>query len=1145
MKDKLMALVVIALVIEVLTIVIISFLAMIGAMNLTDGCMYRYPLTGNNTTGDAMVANITLKANGNYTSATTTASGSIVQVPTPGPQQFSDGTSGYTYGQWLKTDITVGKPVTLGVSGTVSLCRAYLPANNLESTSSTAVYALPSNSGIVSGSAIPIPRVEEATPAIQLLFDASNSGGWRNLTKVGFQDELQVTIGDNPVAIMQGTVTLNNLNAMTFQSMFSGTSGTVTGNCSDNRTTYSPVCNRYTPYNIPGQQYVTDCEGSIIRQLAYNKSCPGSVCSNCYNMTDPNACCNYWAGKCWDGWCTNVIHTGCSTDTINIDANYWQETPTSMPQPYTSSGTYTWAVPSADVPVLFPYGTTGFLASTGFTPIAGADGTPYQSSNICAAQNSDFTLTTTVTPGTWPGAANGSYLGQQYFWLASNSAIGLYERNNGNDATVSPNLGSNHKGVKLITGQSTTNLIKSLGSAGAAQGDAGYLQYRFMTIGDSPPGDGTPTFNYNSGGYIISLKQTACRAIDGVSILSTTNPSSPVPSNTNPYGFAGNIGDIRYLVLDSGIDPNKPVNASALSGSMALPGGASFTFTPAATSSNTQTMWLKIANNPANYADSFGQYNVNVYTVVPVGAFSNLVLNNILVKFKSIVISAATKMFEHMTCMNCESNDPGAVCTPVTDQSGCNNFFMYIKAMLTLYVMLFGMMFLLGMVKISNQDFVIRIVKIALVAGLLSGDTLRFFNNYVFDFVTGFSDEMIANLSGYASNAVNVQDNVSNPFMFLDALMSRIFFSKTFFTQVLALLSLGISGAFYFIIVFIALVVLIITVFRAISIYIMAFMAVALLLGLAPLFLTFLLFEKSFYLFENWVRFLFRYMMEPVILMAGITILTQLFTVYLDYVLSYSVCWKCGLVFKIPFAGIPGLSMFQDLPLFCINWFTPWGLDNSGASGMMGMNLQNMIALVMIAYAMYGYTEISGALVGRLTSTMLAPSMTATGGLLSGAIGQKMLKQVGMDSESRDNRARKYESDAAGRRHEVKKLLDDQKKWPASGKPLSTGSSKGSNLQLNQSVNPASGGPLNPNATKPAQPTAAPQPFANPGKNDLSKPLPPAPQAVPKRTPPAKPLPPIPSKPLPPTPSKPAASPGVSDGPKPKASNDPKSGGGA
>lgn len=274
MKDKLMALVIIALIIEVLTIVIISFLAMLGAMNLTDGCMYRYPTSGSTASADATVANFTVKANGNYTTATTTDEGSTVQIPTPGPQIYSDGTTGYTYGQWLKTNIGVqkGQTITLGISGNVSLCRAYLPINNLESNGNIAVYAMPSNNKIVIGKPIPIPRLEESTPPIQLLFDASSSGGWRNLTKLGFQDEVQVTIGDNPVEMMQGTVILNNLKAMSFQSMFSGASGLLTADCSDESRSYSPnggICNRYTPYSIPNQEYITSCMGSIVQQKQY------------------------------------------------------------------------------------------------------------------------------------------------------------------------------------------------------------------------------------------------------------------------------------------------------------------------------------------------------------------------------------------------------------------------------------------------------------------------------------------------------------------------------------------------------------------------------------------------------------------------------------------------------------------------------------------------------------------------------------------------------------------------------------------------------------------------------------------------------------------------------------------------------------
>jgi len=61
-------------------------------------------------------------------------------------------------------------------------------------------------------------------------------------------------------------------------------------------------------------------------------------------------------------------------------------------------------------------------------------------------------------------------------------------------------------------------------------------------------------------------------------------------------------------------------------------------------------------------------------------------------------------------------------------EGNCTNFFTYIKATLILYIMTFDMMFLLGMVKISQTDLVIRIVKIAFV---MNDSTFKFFNTGV------------------------------------------------------------------------------------------------------------------------------------------------------------------------------------------------------------------------------------------------------------------------------------------------------------------------------------------------------------------------------------------------------------------------------
>ena len=160
-------------------------------------------------------------------------------------------------------------------------------------------------------------------------------------------------------------------------------------------------------------------------------------------------------------------------------------------------------------------------------------------------------------------------------------------------------------------------------------------------------------------------------------------------------------------------------------------------------------------------------------------------------------------------------------------------------------------------------------------------------------------------MSGY--NLFSGSTSVSNPFMFMNEVFTKIFLSATFAAQMI-----------------VALAIVIIVGFRAIAVYLMAYFAIAVLIGIAPLFLTFILFERTRYLFDNWVKFTFRYMLESTIMLAGIIIFTQLFTIFLDYVTGYSVCWNCGIPFTIPFPSIPGFNpAILDVPIFCFNWFAP------------------------------------------------------------------------------------------------------------------------------------------------------------------------------------------------------------------------------
>lgn len=558
---------------------------------------------------------------------------------------------------------------------------------------------------------------------------------------------------------------------------------------------------------------------------------------------------------------------------------------------------------------------------------------------------------------------DGDYQNEKYFWFSADTATGLLYRF---DSSLNPSSkasrGSGYNFSSIQTDQTALNgdQNKQIILQGVlSQGDVKYLQYRFH--------DSDGNFGDNTGGYVLGVKHTKCRRENGNAYNDTIQGR----------------GVVQYVIADYGQNPNTSMTSLTANNIVVNQNGSG------SITSNTQGyIWIKINNAPGDYQDSFGQYEVQFFTQVGKKNFYTEVLGPFFEGFKSKIKGASITIYKNMTCYH-----------GLGDSQNCTNFFNYIKAILSLYIMIYGMMFLMGMVKISQTDLVIRIAKISFVAGLMNDSTFDFFNNYVFDFVTEFSDTIIANMSGYSMFSGST--TVSNPLMFMNEVMTKIFLSSTFAAQIMALLSMGINGVIYFIIIIVCLGIILIVLFRAIAVYLMAYMAISVLIGISPLFLTFILFEKTRYLFDNWVKFTFRYMVEPIIMLAGIIILTQLFTIYLDNVIGYSVCWKCAIPIKIPFPNIEGISpAFLDVEIFCFNWFAPWGFDHR--SNQMGLNMQNVVVLLMLAYCMWGYMDFSASIVGRLAGGAGGPSATGMGKGMAGAAEDAMLKKVGLDSESRE-----------------------------------------------------------------------------------------------------------------------------------------------
>ena len=141
---------------------------------------------------------------------------------------------------------------------------------------------------------------------------------------------------------------------------------------------------------------------------------------------------------------------------------------------------------------------------------------------------------------------------------------------------------------------------------------------------------------------------------------------------------------------------------------------------------------------------------------------------------------------------------------------------------------------------------------------------------------------------------------------------------------------------------------------KYIVVFISAVIFNGLLLGFAPIFLTFILFEKTRYLFDNWVKYLVSYVVEPTISGLGLIIFVNLFLIYIDSILNYSVCFKCYIPISIPISSL-------DISLFCMSWFLPWGSEFDILEFLKSFpkTVSDSIVLLIISSCAYKYHSLA------------------------------------------------------------------------------------------------------------------------------------------------------------------------------------------
>lgn len=259
-----------------------------------------------------------------------------------------------------------------------------------------------------------------------------------------------------------------------------------------------------------------------------------------------------------------------------------------------------------------------------------------------------------------------------------------------------------------------------------------------------------------------------------------------------------------------------------------------------------------------------------------------------------------------------------------------------VRATLTLYIAVYGILFTFGMVQLTIYDFGMRMIKIGIVITLISPTSWTFFNDHVVAFFNKGTDEIINQVTSVAVGGItnNINPSASggaHPFAALDGVIAKALSAKMWVT-LLAMIFTGPYGMVYGILLAWSLRALIASLLTAMWVYLMSLVLRTLLFGVAPIFFACILFQRTRHLFDGWLNQVVNACLQPIFLFVFFAFFVKLMEGAIDNIITYDGPSKPPPVsWTAPAESVRGTPFDQ-------NWwrFMVWNPDKQNEDGTQG-----------------------------------------------------------------------------------------------------------------------------------------------------------------------------------------------------------------
>lgn len=293
-----------------------------------------------------------------------------------------------------------------------------------------------------------------------------------------------------------------------------------------------------------------------------------------------------------------------------------------------------------------------------------------------------------------------------------------------------------------------------------------------------------------------------------------------------------------------------------------------------------------------------------------------------------------------------------------------------IRALLALYLVYTGISYMIGFAKITQPEAMKIILKIAFVSMIISPDSWIFFNTYLFSVLLNGSMELIYDIIQPITNIEKINagssthaELVNIVFGMFDEIFHQLF-NNTVWTKIWALICTSLVGILIALLIIVAIVSYLICALRIIITYLYSMITLCVLFILAPIFISFMLFNKTSKLFRSWINNMISMVFQPIFAFAALAILHQLFALTLHAALSFTACPTCLISFDI-------FGFY-----LCLPWKNAWWVALYGAHFPLQASMSSplnlltpVIALLIVAQAMDGMVRLASSFANKIATS--------------------------------------------------------------------------------------------------------------------------------------------------------------------------------